>query len=202
MKTNFTRIALPLLVALCNLNFSAVAKKEKAIDLYYKRNYYAALEASILEIKKDSTNAMSHLVAGSSLVELENSDSAIYYLEKAKSFDHSSRRIKAWATLELSYCYYTKDNRAMAKENLEACIKLKKPARIITAAKQKLIALGLDEKEYSQWKLKESTHFNFYFDNIDSIKNIEKYMQSHENAFDSINLFFNATLPHKIDFYS
>ena len=130
MKTNFTRIALPLLVALCNLNFSATAKTEKAIDLYHKRNYYAALEASILEIKKDSTNAILHLVAGACLLELENKDSAIYYFEKAKSFKHSSKYVRSRAMLGLGYCFSLKDNRAKIKENLEACIKLKRPKKI------------------------------------------------------------------------
>lgn len=176
-------------------------KSRSAEDLYYRRNFTSALEVALTDIKKDSTDVNAYLIVGSSYMQMTKNDSAIVYLEKVNTFDKIAKRKKMYALLRLGYCYAQTGNYSREKEVLDQCVQFKKPRNLVRYAQQQLVCSGLDDQEFSKWKTRETNHFTFYFDNIDSIKNVEAFIQSHENAFDSINLFFNTTLPRKIAFY-
>lgn len=53
---------------------------------------------------------------------------------------------------------------------------------------------------YDNWKIVESDHFRFYFQDMTDA-DIEKYVQLREQAYNRINDFFNSSLPKKIDFF-
>ncbi len=97
-------------------------------------------------------------------------------------------------------CYYSKGNYTKAKECLQSCIELNATKNATDATKRSLLNLGID-KIYDEWIAKESLQFIFHFQDTSSVGSVSNFILRKEAAFDSINTFFNAKLPKKIDYF-
>lgn len=173
---------------------------DEASALFAQKQLDSALVAAKHIIENDKSNANAYVLAGRVLVAKKNFNEAIGYLEKVQTFSNAPAYTKAWAMAELGQCYYFKGDYKKSKESLTACIELKATKNATSAANLSMFKLGLD-KFYDTWITKETSHFIFHFQDTSSIENVSRFAQRKEAAFDSINNFFKAKLPKKIDYF-
>ncbi len=173
---------------------------EDASALFARKQMDSALVVAKKIIENNKSNVNAYVLAGRALVAKKNFNDAIEYLEKAQTFSDAPAYSKAWTMAELGQCYYLKGDYKKAKESLTACIELNATKNATSAANLSMFKLGLD-KFYDTWTTKETSHFVFHFQDTSSIENVSKFVQRKEAAFDSINNFFKAKLPKKIDYF-
>ncbi len=173
---------------------------EDASALFARKQLDSALVIAKNVLAKDKSNANAYVLAGRILVAKKNFTDAIAYLEKGQIFSDAPAYTKAWAMAELGPCYYFKGDYKKAKESLSACIELNATKNSTSSATFSMFKLGLD-KFYDTWTTKETSHFVFHFQDTASIENVSRFVQRKEAAFDTINNFFKAKLPKKIDYF-
>jgi hypothetical protein len=86
-----------------------------------------------------------------------------------------------------------------SKQVLEECIKLNATNNITQHAYKRTLLFG-HHNFYDNWKVIASENFRFHFQNM-ADDDIQKFISSHEAAYQKINDFFKSTLPKKIDFF-
>ncbi len=173
---------------------------EDASALFARKQLDSAFVITKAILENDKSNVNAYVLAGRILVAKKNFDDGVKYLEKAQTFSDAPAYSKAWTLCELGQCYYFKGDYKKAKESLTACIELNATKNATSAANNSMFKLGLD-KFYDTWITKETAHFIFHFQDTSSIENVSKFIQRKEAAFDSINNFFKAKLPKKIDYF-
>lgn len=173
---------------------------EDASALFARKQLDSALVAAKNIIEQDNTNVNAYVLAGRILVAKKNYNDAIDYLEKSQTFSNAPAYTKAWAMCELAPCYYSKGDYKKAKKSLAGCLELNATKNATASANFLMLKLGLD-KFYDPWTTIETSHFIFHFQDTSSIENVSRFVQRKEIAFDSINNFFKAKLPKKIDYF-
>lgn len=128
-----------------------------------------------------------------------NFKSAIELYENAKSDSESTASERFYAMYYLGYCYLGIGEVDSSRNNLTDCLLLNITDKQKKAISGLIFKLGLDEI-YNDWKVMETSHFIFHFQNATD-QDIAELMFKKEVAFDSINRFFNVNLPKKIDYY-
>ena len=181
----------------CSANGQTI---EEASAMFMRKQFDSSYVAAKHIIEKNAAIPDAYVVAGRSLVAMKKYEEATGYLENAKTFPEAKDYSKAWAMCELGWCYYAKGEYNKSKENLVSCIKLNATKNATKSAQFTMIKLGFD-KLYDSWITKESTHFRFHFQDTAKLANITRFIHLKEMAFDTINLFFNASLAKKIDYF-
>ncbi len=151
-------------------------------------------------INSGKANVEAYIVAGRSLVGMQNYKEAIPYLEKVLTFEKIPPYATAWAKLDLGNSFYSLGDYEKAKENLQFCYEMNATNSSTKTSKAALLKFGFDDF-YNKWTIRESAHFIFHFQDTLTVKNVSVYIKRKEAAFDTINTFFNSTLPKKIDYF-
>jgi hypothetical protein len=149
---------------------------------------------------QDKNNPIANLIAGRSLVAEDKYGEAIYYLENTKRIESAPTYSKAWAMHDLALCYFSKGDYLNSKENLMDCIALNATKNVTSSAKKLMLKFGFDNL-YENWSTIETPHFVFHFQDTLSIKNVSYFIEKKASCFDSVNSFFKAILPKKIDYF-
>jgi tetratricopeptide (TPR) repeat protein len=172
---------------------------EDASALFARKQLDSALVIAKNIIEHDKSDVNAYVLAGRILVAKKNFTDAVGYLEKAQTFSDAPAYSKAWAMCELASCYYSTGDYKKAKESLTGCIELNATKNATSAANFLMLKLGLD-KFYDTWTTKETPHFIFHFQDTSSFS-VSNFIEKKEVAFVSINKFFKAKLPKKIDYF-
>ncbi|MBN1462726.1 MAG: hypothetical protein JW922_03510 [Paludibacteraceae bacterium] len=192
---------LSTLLFLSFLSSLVVANFKKELDISYSRKQYdEVIEKATPYLNVDSTKTEASLFIGRSYADKKEYSKALPYLLYVAENDTSwSKWRKSWALDYLGRTYFMLGEYDKSKKSLEACIELAGTKNSVADAKSlfKCFAYDLD---LATWKKVETEHFVFYFQNMTEDK-IEKITTSEENAFITINGFFKAPLPKKIDYF-
>lgn len=130
------------------------------------------------------------------------------YQEAISRFDYVLRektreRIKKIKSLVcIGVCYYMVDDIKDAQRAYETAISWDMSNRSHKAIRNGFTRMGLSN-DYDAFTIKETEHIRFHFHPLalDSIKNLDQFIQRHVAAYDSIQQFFHSRLPKKIDLY-
>ena len=191
-----------LIVLIFSLYFVYGQKIDKASAFFMSKEYDSAIAEAKRSINENPDNVNALVIAGRSLTALNRYTEAASYLEKSKSISGAPAYVRAWALCDLSKCYYSIGEYEKSEESLTECIQLNATKNVNSTAKRLLIRLGFDPL-YNSWGRRETAHFIFHFqDSLNANSGqADLFIQTKENAFDTINSFFQATLPKKIDYF-
>jgi tetratricopeptide (TPR) repeat protein len=175
------------------------SKMEQLGKLYMSGNYEESIARAKEYLAVEADNIDYTLILGRALADYGQFKEAIPHLNFVVKNDlHHSWR-EAWALGYLGSCYYMLSDFEKSKNNLKACIELNATKNATNYATNRILQFGY-HKFYKDWKVKESEHFRFHFQEM-SDSEMKNYINSRESAFQKINDFFNTDLPKKIDFF-
>jgi tetratricopeptide (TPR) repeat protein len=175
---------------------------DKLSTLYNEKKYNQFIgEVNILlkEGKEPSLDLLSLL--GRAYVDIGNPKEAIPHLRNViKHSDKVPNWMNAWSLYYLSKAFASMGQLDSARMYLDKTIETNATKNVVQAAKMDLINLGLNPM-FEKWQIKETVNFKFYFPKNSKVKDFDAFTKDKQEAFDTINSFFNAILPKKIDFY-
>ncbi len=193
------RLNLFILIFLCLSNLQGQTL-EAAGKLYKERQFDSALVEIKEFLKKVPLHGEGNVLAGRILAAQGKFSEAEDYLLKGFRTEEGPMFSKAWAMRELAACYFVKGDSVKSKMFLQNCISLNATKNATISCENLMLRFGYD-KLFQNWTKKESMHFIFHFQDTSTIKNINRYIERKELAFDSINGFFHSDLPKKIDYF-
>lgn len=136
---------------------------------------------------------------GKTHTDLKEFDKAIPYLEKAFEKLNVDWQ-KAWLHNSIIEAYFSTGQKDLALKHYKKYKDFKGTKNSNNHFKQIGLSFGFDDI-YKDWKIIETHNIIFHFQDASSIKNIDFYVKSREDAFIEINSFFNSKLLKKIDFF-
>jgi tetratricopeptide (TPR) repeat protein len=180
-----------LLIACC---LQAQTMKD-AITLFERHEFDSAIAISKRYLQTDPG---AYQIAGQALVQEGKYSEAIPYLQKGSSIADAPASVRAWCMHDLGIASFMQGDYVKAKDNLDACIALAATRNSVKSASGAEALFGLSNL-YDGWTRKETRHFVFHFQHWDDSKDL--YIAATEAAYDSINRFFRARMPKKIDYF-
>ncbi len=142
-----------------------------------------------------------NLLVGRILADKEKFLEAIPYLKKTLELDADGTMRRPWALTFLGVCYYSTGQYEDAKSALEQCMAIKSNRNTLNLAHNLYLNFGLDST-FTTWTTTETPHFIFHFEPRSVISDTETFITNIEHDYDTLNKFFGATLPKKIDYYA
>lgn len=191
----------PVLLFLLTLIAVAVQaqnpKSEELSKLYNTGEFEKTIEKAREYLKDDPQNVDYTAVLGRALVDNGLFAEAIEPLKYVAENDNSWR--KAWSAGYLGTAYFMLSDVEKAKAVLQTATQLNITQNATKYAANNWLIFGF-HPFFADWQTTETTHFRFHFQNMESGER-ERFAKSRENAFETINTFFGAVLPKKIDFF-
>lgn len=108
--------------------------------------------------------------------------------------------MKAWNTFYLGKAYLYKKEKDKAVTLFKEVIETRATKNVVATARQ-YMNLTSDSPFYKRWKRIETSNFNFLFHKRTKLRSPQQFAQMMQLSFDTINDFFNAEIPGKIDFF-
>lgn len=175
------------------------AQKREMADNFSKGNFEKAIEIgkAILKTTPDDMDAI--LIIARSENEKNNFESALPYLDKAKSLMKEDYQ-KSWTLLESAKSNFGSGNLINSNVDYKEALKANGTKNSVKVLNRFGMISGLDEF-YKNWKTVESRNITFHFEKNITEQEISRIVKTRQQAFDQINLFFNSKLPKKIDFF-
>jgi tetratricopeptide (TPR) repeat protein len=189
---------LSLLCLLANLHGYGQPPDTDALRKMLESRDFDQVIEKILPVLNTSTDKVElNLLLGQAYAEKDEFKTAIPYLEYAAK--NGEQNSKAWALAYLGSCYFMTGEQARSKSSFDECLKPAVSAEITRHVNTIMAMLGFHDG-YSSWKVVESGHFRFHFQDMPDA-DIQRFVVSRELAFEKINSFFRSSLPKKIDFF-
>jgi hypothetical protein len=179
----------------------AAATQEEIWKIYNSGEAAKAAELGLAAIKNEPENTELRQVTGRALVDSGQFAAALPHLEKVVELDGNKTWQSAWALAYAGYAHYGLSDYPNSQAALEASLKLAATRNVVSFAQRAQALLGF-APVYTNWVTIETEHFRFHFspDTLDVGTN--RFAAIREMAFLSINRFFQAKLPKKIDFFA
>ena len=169
--------------------------------LYDNKEYSRLIHTADSLLTSGVDSAWVKTYEGRAYADLNQYDKALPYL---KSVHESPQDIPkwmiAWNTFYLGKAYLYKKENEKAVTLLKEVIKTRATKNVVAAANQ-YVYLTSGSPFYEQWKRIETANFNFIFHKKTKLHSPQQFAQMMQLAFDTINTFFNAEIPGKIDFF-
>lgn len=140
------------------------------------------------------------LIIGRAYADKQQFREAVPYLTKSLNDARTPTDEKAWSKAYLGTCYYGLQQYPEARQALEAVVAEAATKNVTSYAKNRL-GIARAAEVASKWEALETSHFRFRFQNPKRVGSIQSYAALHEQAYETNNRFFQATLPRKIDFF-
>ena len=125
--------------------------------------------------------------------------SAKIYTDKAQGLAKEDWQ-KSWILVEALQTSYGLGNVAEAKATYEKARQVPGTKNSESELRSWGILFGFDDL-YADWKIVETENITFHFPPTLSEEKTSSLVASRQQAFEEINVFFEATLPKKIDFF-
>jgi tetratricopeptide (TPR) repeat protein len=193
MKTKLTFI----LLIICFIVNAQSPREQELAKLYKSGKLNQVIDKANEYLKSDPENLNYRLILGRALTDIGQYKEAIPHLQYAIERDDSWR--KAWGLGYLGTCYYMLSDYDKSESALKSCIRLNATENATRYSAKRVELYGYNEF-YKSWTIKESENIRFHFQNMRDYE-IERYVESRENAFREINKFFESSLPKKVDFF-
>ncbi|MEZ4921065.1 MAG: hypothetical protein R2792_18340 [Saprospiraceae bacterium] len=150
-------------------------------------------------LEQEPNHLLANHLIGRALTDLGKYNEAKRYLTASCNPSASSWMI-AWSHGYLGTCYFMTDSLTLAQQHLEKAIRLKATKNSTAFAKKSQKQFQFSPY-FNSWETVETATLRFHFQPGHRIKNLQDYCQSRQEAFDTINLFFEAKLSKKIDYF-
>lgn len=207
------RVAASLAIMLLAANIKMLAQDVESIrkmgQLYGQKRYEAAMMYARGLIAHDPNCAAAYELTGRCFIQLSSYDSAKWYLEKAILLDADTSYVSGWGHANLGYALICLGEKEHAVDELKRCIDLGMTANCVKYAAHILDSIGYAgaKKTYPKnylpsWVVIEGRNITFNFQDTSGMSRyIGRYMKVHDDAYDTINRFFQARLPRKFVLY-
>ncbi|HZV11725.1 MAG TPA: tetratricopeptide repeat protein, partial [Candidatus Kapabacteria bacterium] len=180
--------------------FAQDQRVEDLWNMYARGALDSALTGAMPLVRQSPDDIPLNLLVGRVLTDEAKFGDASPYLHKVvKLSDHSGWQ-SAWALDYLGDCFYAAGRYDSASSAFSDCLALNATATVNRKASFDMKLLGFHPL-YKDWKTVESKHFLFHFPPETAVRDVDSYIAHTESGFDTINAFFNSTLPKKIDFF-
>ena len=166
---------------------------------YQSGDYDLVIEKAIALRDSDPDNPDLSLLLGRAYADNGDYQEALPYLRFTVTNDSTGSFRKAWALGYLGTCYFMTQEDDKSNKALRACIDLNATRNATQYAGKRIALFGYDDF-YKGWKTRESEHFKFHFQNL-ADAHIEQFISLREEAYKSINSFFQSKMPAKINFF-
>lgn len=190
------RLLLTLLFA-CTTVLSPAQTTEELSALYRDGKYAEVIASCNKLLKADPANAEASLLLGRSYADQNNTVEAIAPLKQAAKADGW---VKSWAYAYLGVCAFRSDDQLTSRAYLDSAIQLNATKNCTSYALKRKLTFGFDDA-YASFQVYTSPHFRFHFQDSLSEEACAAYAKIREAAYDSLNQFFKAVPPKKIDFF-
>jgi tetratricopeptide (TPR) repeat protein len=179
----------------------ALGQSTETLEKYYQDQDYASTidEGNRLLIAFPDEPLINHLV-GRSHAELKQFEQAVPFLEKCAENVETPAWMQAWSWCYLGLSYFALDKPAKAKEVLEQAIEYNATVNATDYAEKRLAMFQLQDY-FNAWSIKETDHFRFHFPPDIRLDDLDAFCQEKEDAYVTINAFFQGNPFKKIDFY-
>lgn len=168
--------------------------------LYNQGENEIVLETALDLLKDMPEDAELNLLVGRSLADLGRFREAVPCLERTVKLDNNNSWKKTWALNYLGMCYYAAGDKIKSRQNLESCRMMTNAPNASRSADGSYRVFGFDEY-FKNWRSLETAHFVFHFAPGSPVANAEQYAAIREQGWQTVNSFFNARTPRKIDFF-
>ena len=170
-------------------------------ELYNQKQYGKLIEAADSLFKSGIVSPQVQSLVGRAYVDIGQPENALPHLRTVLNTPNIIPGwMNAWCIYYMSKAHAKIGNMDSTHYYLEEALKTKGAKNIVTAAQMDLVSLGFSPV-FKNWTTIETNNFRFLFKNSTKVKNTLEYANDRQEAFDSINSFFNSELPKKIDFY-
>lgn len=187
-------------LSLVSVSLAAAATQEEIWKVYNSGEAAKAAERGLAAIKDEPENIDLRQVTGRALVASGQFAAAVPQLEKVVELDGNKTWQSAWALAYAGYAHYGLSHYTNSQAALEASLKLKATRNVVNFAQRAQALLGF-APIYSNWVTLETEHFRFHFCPEVLSVGTNRFAATREAAFETINRFFQAKLPKKIDFF-
>jgi len=181
------------------ISFGQNVTVEELWKMYSSHDLISVIEKAKPLLENDPNNINLNLIIGRSYTDLTEFKNAIPYLELTVKNDSNNTWLKAWALGYLGTCYFMLQDYNNSMKATKECYQLNVTKNATQYAYKNILLFGFDDF-YKNWKIVESDHFRFHFQNMGDL-DIKNYISSREVTIQNINKFFNSKLPKKIDFF-
>jgi tetratricopeptide (TPR) repeat protein len=168
-------------------------------SLFQVGDYEKVVENGSRILKTNNNDLTTCHLVGRALTELKKFNEAKPLLEKT-TIKSAPDWMKSWSFAYLGIVNFATGNLKESKSNFKKAIKLKATKNSTRFAEKRLKLVMLSE--YSKdWEIFEMENIKFHLQPNHQIRDIKLYCSTREDAFKENNIFFNASLYKKIDFY-
>lgn len=190
------------LAILMYATLSSANEFDRLSTMYNEKKYEQVIEEITFLLNAGNELTLHHLLLlGKSYVDFGKAHEAIPHLRNIiTQKEKIPGWMNTWSLYYLGKAYARLGEMDSASHYLQTTIATKREKKVVKAAKMDFVSLGLDPM-FTEWNMKETGNFKFYFPKNTEVKDIYAFAKTRQEAFDSINTFFNAKLPKKIDFY-
>ncbi|WP_324679258.1 hypothetical protein [Hymenobacter sp. GOD-10R] len=169
--------------------------------LYVSGQLDAVISLGDKDLRAHGEQNGTSMFVGRAYADKQQFQTAIPYLTKSLASTSSSADVKAWSEAYLGTCYYALQEYPKAKQAFEHVVAAAATKNVTAYATKRLGMLRAQEMA-ANWKLIETAHFRFHLQAPENLGVApEAYAAAHEQAYETENRFFQATLPRKIEYY-
>jgi tetratricopeptide (TPR) repeat protein len=183
---------------------SLPARSQVALDelsiLYQQGQLDEVILRGTLALRGADEQPVITLLVGRAYTDKQQFHTAIPFLSKSALAASSPADMKAWSQAYLGTCYYALQDYPQAKLAFETVLAAQATRNVTTYATKRLAMLRAQEVA-ATWPMVETAHFRFRFQQPTMLGSTEAYVAAHEQAYETINKFFQAVLPRKIEYY-
>ena len=189
-----------LLIIFLSFSLLLTAQHKDLSKLYLKGKFEKAIEKGMLKLEQSPDDAILNMIIGRANVAIGKYETAIPFLKKALDDKAALPSTTSWSLAELGKAYYHTGQVKIGVESLKKAMGMKATRNCSRFAHNQLMSFQ-ENKFYQKWKVRETEHIRFHFQDESIIENVENYIKQHEEAYLNINKFFKTDLPKKIDFF-
>jgi len=187
---------------LCSTTLSCFGQTaiEQLGKLYLAGQLDAVVAQGKQELAAHPEQPIVSLIVGRAYADKQQFEQAVPYLTKSLTDARTPTDEKAWSKAYLGHCYYGLQQYPEARQALEEVVAQAATKNVTSYATQRL-PLARAAELATKWEALETKHFRFRFQNPKNINSLQAYAAVHEQAYETNNRFFHATVPRKIDFF-
>lgn len=175
---------------------------DRLSTMYNEKKFEQVIEeiSPLLKTDKEPSAELLSLL-GRAYVDIGKPEEAIPHLRNViEPSSNVPNWMNAWSLYYMSKAFSRIGELDSASKYLHKTIETNATKNVVKSARMDLVNLGLSPT-FGKWNRKETNNFIFHFPKNTKVKDIDAFAKNRQEAFDSINIFFEAKLPKKIDFY-
>ena len=170
-------------------------------QLQSSRDYSKLIQIADSLIHAGVDSAWVKAFEGRAYADLGQYDNALPYLKSVyESPQNIPKWLWAWNTFYLGKTYLFKKETEKATALFKEVIETRITKNVVAEANRYMNVVP-NSPFYKQWTKIETRNFNFLFHKKTKLRSPQEFAQKMQLVFDTINVFFNAEIPGKIDFF-